>query len=501
MAVVEHVAGVMREWAQADPDRLLVTFDDEVLSAGALVARGEAFARDLSAAGVKRDDRVGFFDMTSPATLVTLYATSVLGAVFVPLNWRLTSAELLVLIDDAGVATLVVGDRAPLDLIAARPGLRSVHCGSLGNVDAAAPQLGELVCSSDSTAVQMYTSGTTGRSKGVLISHLNLVGKFRHPVEAWRMGADSMVLACMPLFHIGGLGWLIGALMLDASVVITPTAAPAQLVDAIRRLSVTHLFLVPAAVSAMLEIADGDQLPSLQVLVYGAAPMERGVLDAALDRLGCDLVQGYGLTETTGQVVSLSGPDHLRFRDQDMPTGRADEGIELTIRPLTDHADLAEVGVGEVLIRGDQLARGYWNVLGSSHPTHDDDGWFRSGDLGRIDADGYLTIIDRIKDLVISGGENIAPSEVEACLERHPMVREAAVIGAPSPRWGEVPVAIVVVAEGYELDRAELDDHCRGNLTTYKCPVDFIAAESLPRNATGKILKRELRDEYDSLAS
>ncbi len=479
------LAEVLRRVA-GSADAPSVAFGDDTRTLADELAAGDALVDQLLAHGVRPEDRVAVYDTTSPLVLRALYAAAVVGAVLVPLNFRWSREEVLAVLDDAAVTVVVVGPGAPHDLADAARVVREEP--SREPVVRRQVEHREIL-------VQMYTSGTTGRPKGVLISHDNLVGKFLREPNPWDIGSASVVLACMPLFHIGGLGWLVGALVRSADVVVAETAAPAMVLGAVRRHDVTHVFLVPAALAALVGAPGDSAMPSLTTIAYGASPMESWLLAAVMERWDVDFVQGYGLTETTGQVVSLSGADHRawRFRTGPWPVGRPDPGVEVAVRPVGDGDGVD--GLDELLVRGPQVAMGYRGI----GPVTDADGWFATGDLGRVDADGYVYVLDRVKDLIISGGENVMPAEIEQLLEGSGLVREAAVVAVPSERWGEVPLALVVGAAELGPDDVEqLHDLCRNRLAAFKRPAGIEVVAELPRNAVGKILKRELRDAWDA---
>lgn len=478
-----NVAEALRRVAAADGGPM-VCFGESGRQLSAELAAADGLVEVLVAAGVGVGDRVAVHDTTSPLILRSLYATAVLGAVLVPLNFRWSRGELTVVLEDAGVSVVIQGDGAPSDLSDLARVVR----------EAGSPVEGERrPVTHHGLAVQMYTSGTTGRPKGVLITHENLVGKFLREPNPWDIDRGSVVLACMPLFHIGGLGWLLGAVLRSADVVVASGASPAQVLEAVRRNAVTHLFLVPAALAALIESDHDTTMPSVTTIAYGASPMEPWLLAAAMERWPVDFVQGYGLTETTGQVVSLSGADHRawRLRPGPWPVGRPDPGVEVAVRPLPDGDP--DPDLNEIVVRGPQVAQGYWRI----GPVADQDGWFATGDLGRVDDEGFVYVLDRIKDLIISGGENIMPAEIEHVLESHPLVKEVAVVAVPSARWGEVPLALVVASSPDLIDAIDsLENLCRERLATYKRPIGYEVVTELPRNAVGKVLRRELRDAW-----
>jgi long-chain acyl-CoA synthetase len=349
--------------------------------------------------------------------------------------------------------------------------------------------------------VQLYSSGTTGRPKGVMISNDNLIGLLPLGAEVWEMSADSVVLVAMPLFHIGGSGWADVAHFIGARLEILREIDFGELVRLLSTGGVTHAFVVPAVLQFMQlvpGVGDAD-FSSLETVVYGASPISEDVLEASMKLLGCRFFQVYGLTETTGGIThlppddhDLSGPSRHRLRSCGLPGS----GVELRIVDVSTGDDVAADVPGEILVRSCQVMKGYWNNPKATHEAIDEAGWFRTGDVGSLDADGYLYIHDRVKDMIVSGGENIYPAEVENVLMSHPAIADVAVIGVPSDKWGESPRAIVVLADGERADEAEIIAFARERLATYKCPVGVDFTASLPRNPSGKILKKDLRAPY-----
>jgi long-chain acyl-CoA synthetase len=319
--------------------------------------------------------------------------------------------------------------------------------------------------------------------------------------ELWELSPESVNLAAMPLFHIGGGGWATAGMYEGCTTVVMRDLDPGALVGLIGKERITHGFLVPAVLQFMLMVPGVDQadFSSLRVLVYGASPISEEVLARSVTTFGCKFWQAYGLTETTGAVVNLppadhdvNGPNRHRLRSCGLPG----PGVEVRIVNTDTFADCEQGEVGEIWIRSPQVMKGYWNMPDETAKSIDADGWFRSGDAGYLDADGYLYIHDRVKDMIVSGGENVYPAEVENVLMGHPGIADVAVIGVPHEKWGETAKAMVVRKPDAEVTEQDIIDYARERLARFKCPTSVDWIDALPRNPSGKILKKDLRAPY-----
>ena len=315
------------------------------------------------------------------------------------------------------------------------------------------------------------------------------------------MGCHSQNLVAMPMFHIGGSGYGSSTMTVGGHTVLMREVNVAQAIEAIEKYRVTHTFLVPTVVQSILQAPEieGADLSSLHLLMYGAAPIGEVLLRRALARLNCQFMQAYGMTETSGTVVQLNPEDHALEGDRAgllKSIGRVEPWVELRIVDPTTSRDVATGSVGEIWLRSGMVMKGYWNNPAASRETLTQGGWLRTGDAAYQDAQGYVYLFDRFKDMIISGGENIYPAEIENALNAHPAVMEVAVIGVPHERWGETPKAIVVLRPGKRASEPELIAFTREHLARYKCPTSVVFAETLPRNASGKLLKPELRRLY-----
>jgi len=466
--------------------------------------RVAAVAAILRAEGVGPGDRVAFAAGNSAEVVDHLAATLALGAVFVPLNTRLSPAELRFIVDDAG-CKVVVADaamaahlepvRAELSaaLIGFGPGLPEGWRDEASLAPADVPALGQPVATApEDVAILMYTSGTTGNPKGVMISHGNLAATVQNLLLLIPFGADAGMLAMAPIFHVGAMALVMGALATGGRVVILRAFDPKAVFDAIEQQVVTFTFGVPAMLQMMTTDPRFERADLSKILIMCAgAPVPESLLELYLDR-GAKVTQGYGLTESTA-VVSLLESGFARAK-----LGSAGMPYPLTAVEIRDPDGrvITEPGVdGEIWIKGRNVVSGYWNRPEETAALHDEDGWLRTGDAGHLDAEGFLYITDRIKDMLITGGENVYPAEVEKVLAGHPAIAEVAVIGTPDEQWGEVVTAVVVTKPDQTLDLDELQTFARQHLGGYKVPRRMHLVDALPRNASGKVLKRDLRAE------
>jgi long-chain acyl-CoA synthetase len=499
-----RIAQVLRDRAAAHPDQVaLVGAGGVRQSYRELNERSNRLARFLLARGVTAGDRVAHLDRNAPAAAELLLAAAKVGAAIVPLNWRLADPELRALVDDCRARLLFCGP-AFHETASAITGDRVevVVC------DDDAPWL-ELDAPAedprrdgDAAAVvlQLYTSGTTGRPKGVQTTNHNLSKLTEGLGDYWTVDESSISLVAMPLFHIGGMGWLLVGLANGAVNVLVAEIEPASLLDTMEFERVTNAFLVPTVLQMLAAVPGAAQRDwsVLRSIAYGASPITTTVLKTVLRTFGCPLYQVYGMTETTGAVVQLSADDH----DPDGPrehlmrsAGKPYPWMELQIvEPGTD-TPLAAGEVGEVRLRGSSVTPGYFANDAETVRALSEDGWLRTGDGGYVDDDGYLFLTDRIKDMIVSGAENVYPAEVEEVLAQHPQVAEVAVFGVADERWGEV-VTAAVVARGEGRDADELVAFARERLAGYKLPRAVHFVDEMPKTATGKISKKDLRERY-----
>jgi long-chain acyl-CoA synthetase len=498
-----RVADVVRERAALRGDSVAIEHDGRTLTFAALDARSSRLAQALRGAGVRAGDRVAYLDRTAPEVIELLFAVSKLGAVIVPLNWRLAAPELAAVIRDSQARVLIAGSAyadVATELVDGRGQLVLVgdaYEAWLAGHPAADPGHGG---GAHEVIVQMYTSGTTGVPKGVLTTHRNLAAA-AETSPLWAFDGSTVSLTPLPMFHIGGIGWAFVGLWNGAKTILVREFDAVAVLETLERRRVTNAVFVPT----MLQMLTADEgaaerdFSALRSIAYGASPITTTVLKAALRTFRCPLFGIYGLTETTGAITQLDPTDH----DPDGPrehllrsAGRPYPWVELRIVDPDTGTRRGPREVGEVWLRAPNVAAGYFNRPAETASALTDDGWLRTGDGGYVDEDGYLFLTDRIKDMIVSGGENVYPIEVEEVLSQHPAVLEAAVIGLPHERWGEAVTAVIVRRSGCAVDLEELLAFARARLAGYKLPrrVEFV--EELPRTPTGKVLKRELRARY-----
>jgi fatty-acyl-CoA synthase len=499
------------------PHRTAITYGKISWTYGELSERVTRLAHGLRRLGVERGDRVAYIGPNHPALSETLFAAGLLGAIFVPLNTRLAPPELAFILDDAG-ADVLVWDASLADTVAAfRDEVTVRHHVVVGsNTQAGAlPEtqvgsgtaheyenllgegsdepLDENVDLDDVCMIQ-YTSGTSGPPKGVLLTHANISWNCYNILLDVDVITDEVSLVSAPMFHTAALNQLfLPTLLKGGMAVLMPRFDPEAAFELIARHRVTWMFGVSAMFLAMAQSprwADAD-LSSVRILMCGGAPVPESLIRTYQDR-GLTFLQGYGLTETSpGALFLRAEQSTLKIGSAGTPCFFTDVRV---VRP--DGSGVAPGEVGEVVVQGPNVSKGYWQRPDATEAAFGDGHWLRSGDAATVDEDGYFYIVDRVKDMFISGGENVYPAEVEQLLYQHPAVAECAVIGVPDARWGEVGQAVVVARQGADVSADEILASLDGKIGKYKIPKRVAFADALPRNAAGKLLKTRLREMY-----
>jgi acyl-CoA synthetase (AMP-forming)/AMP-acid ligase II len=496
----------MRHWAHERPDVIALKEGDRALTYAGLEQRTAQVVAALLAQGLKKGDRIAWLGKNSDLYFILLYGAARLGVVMVPIGWRLAPPEIAYIANDTRARLLFAG-----------PGFDDIACGVAGDlahvehiftstetrrwIDAA-QRVEFTPAGPDDAVLQLYTSGTTGHPKGAVLSNRNLFGLRRAASDAKLPWADwdvhELGLICMPCAHIGGTGLGVMCLVAGVPGLVLPEFTPDGVLDAVEA-GVTRFFLVPAAIQMVVNHprAATTDFSHLKYVIYGAAPIPLGLLKQCMAIFrGASFLQAYGMTETCGTIAMLPPEDHdpdgnARMRS----TGKALPGVEIKVVDADGAFATAGV-VGEIVTRSVGNMMGYWNMPEATTKTLDADGWVRTGDAGYLDADGYLFIHDRVKDLIISGGENIYPAEVENAIFGHPDVAEVAVIGVPDAQWGEAVKAVCVPKPGATIDEHDIIAWARKSIAGFKLPKSVDSIDLLPRNAAGKILRRELRAPY-----
>ncbi len=474
-----------------------------------LERRARQVANGLLHMGVQPGDRVAYLGKNSSAYFEVLVGAAKARAVMTPINWRLAAPEVDYVIGHCRPRVLFIGGGFEQMAAQVAPGLLQLECANGRNYstwrDRQLDSDPGLVASENETALLLYTSGTTGRPKGAVLTHRSLFG-LRAAMTApstdaepewYRWSAADVSLIAMPAAHISGTGWAIWSLMHGATGIITEEFDPHAVFDLMIEHRINKIMLVPTAVQIALSHPRARQadFSFLRTICYGGSPMPADLLREAMRVFGCGFVQMYGMTETAGTIVALPPEDHDPGSQRLGSVGLPLPGVEIAIRGA-DGQHTAAGQVGEIVTRSVANMQGYFLQPEATAETLDAEGWLRTGDAGYLDKQGYLYLRDRVKDMIITGGENVYPAEVEAALRDHPAIADVAVIGVPDEKWGESVCAIVVAHTDAPPDSQSIAKWARERIAGYKCPkhIEFVSA--LPRNASGKVLRRELRERF-----
>ena len=497
-----NFANIIFDNPAAADDAIALIDERRSVTFGQLRTRVGCLAAGLRQHGIEQEDRVTILLGTRIEYVEIYLATAMIGAIAMPLNTRLTPQEHTLLMQD-GAPKMLLADAewlsAALPMRAKVPSLQAIVSldsekpgGDLAyeTLLAQAQPLGlPLDLQPDDPAVLLYTSGTTSEPKGTILSHRNLIADIEQYQAFVGIPKGSVNLQVSPLYHAANIFTYVH-LLAGGTTIFMPKVTPEAIFNAIEKYRVNFMFTVPTVLYAMLDAPDRPQrdLSSLQTLEYGAAPIVGPRLESALAILGDRLLHAFGMTEVTSHASMLGKKDH---RTHPGSIGRPLPGVQMRIVD-DDRRPLGAEEIGELEIKGDNITKGYWrNTKATAETLHE--GWLATGDLARRDSNGYYYIVGRKKDLIISGGVNIYPADIEAVLAEHPAIAEVGVFGLPDPHWGECVAAAIVLRPGATADADELRAFVRGKLAGYKVPKEIRIIDALPRTGTGKVLKRELR--------
>ena len=502
----------LAHWAATDPDGEAMSYLGRTWSWAEWDERVRRAAGGLHALGIGRGDVVAFLDKNHPACVEISLAAGSLGAGNAIVNWRSAGDEVDFAVNDSGARVLFVGTELMPTVEAIRDRLtrveRIIEVTPEGGEDdayeawliASEPRPRGAEVSPDDVCLVMYSSGTTGRPKGVMLTHTNMIEHTVNSHDGWTFEPGDKSMVSMPLFHVGGSSYVLFGLHDGIASIMTREPDAASLAGAIMA-GANRTFLVPAVLAQVLQSGDDAVrlFGRLRSYTYGASPMPPPLLRAAMAAWpDTDFMQVYGLTEVAGVATHLLPDAHrdVAHPERLLSAGQPVPGVEVRIVDPGTLEDLPVGENGEIWLRTKQLMKGFLGREKETSEVVTEDGWFRTGDLGRVDDEGFVFVEDRLKDMIISGGENIYSPEIERVLAEHPAVMEVAVIGVPDERWGETVKAVVSLKPGAAATDAELIAFCREHLAGFKCPTSVDVIEALPRNPTGKILKRELRKPY-----
>ena len=500
------------------PERGCIVFDGKRWTYAQINDRTNQLANALAKKGVEKEDRIGLLHVNCNQYIEAYFAAAKLGAIFVPLNFRAKADELAYMIGHAEVKVLFVGERY-LDLVnSIRPQLPTVKeyisiegIGQLLYEDlirsAPSDETSSDIGDEDIT-ILMYTSGTTGRPKGVPLRHNAFVTYVLDNVEPASPEIEERNLLTVPLYHVAGIQAMLAAIYGGRTLVLMRQFEVKEWMEAIQRERATRAMLVPTMLKRVIDDPDFSKydLSSLKVITYGAAPMPFEVIRKAIQVIPwARFINAFGQTETASTITTLGPEDHViegteeekakKLKRLTSSIGKPLPDIEVKIVDEEGNA-LPPLGVGEILARGPRVMAGYWKDEQKTSQVMTPDGWLRTSDMGWMDEEGYIYLSGRADDMIIRGGENISPEEVEDVLQSHPKVEEGAVIGIPDVEWGQEPRAVVVLKKGESATPEEIMEHCRSKLAGFKRPRSVVFIDALPRNPMGKVLRKKLREEY-----
>jgi len=503
------LADISRQQAKLRPDAVALHYQGRDTTYAQIDRHASQVANGLVALGQRPHARIGYMGMNSDTFFEVLLGSFKANVVLVGINWRLAPPEVVYVLNDAGCETVFVGAEFVPMIEGVKP-----HCPKLKHIvavdgghatwpayrewrDKQSEKDPHLPIADDDDAIQLYTSGTTGHPKGVQLTNGNYMAFFQAAMDAkwgdFRPGETNLI--AMPNFHVAGTNMGLTTLAQGSTGIVMKTVLLDEILDLIEKFRIKNVFLVPAVILMLTQHPriKSANISSVKAMFYGASPIAEETLNAARALFkGCGFTQLYGLTETVGAGTALQPADHAGALLRSC--GKSYPGLEIKIFDAEDR-EVKTGEVGEIVIKGPTLMKGYWNKPDATAKSIKN-GWFYTGDAGFFDKDGYLFIHDRVKDMIVSGGENIYPAEVENALFGHPAIGDVAVIGVPDDKWGEAVKAIVVLKPNAHATPEDIIAYAKQRIAGYKVPKSVDFAHSLPRNPSGKILRRELREPY-----
>lgn len=502
------------------PDRDLILYGGKRFTFELINDRANRLANGLKDLGLKKGDVAGFLDVNCNHYVEAYFACAKLGVIFVPLNFRAKASELSYMIANAGASLLFVGEKymdMVTDLLSETPSVR--QCISLGPpkknytgydaiIESSAPDDPMVEIEDDDVTILMYTAGTTGRPKGVALKHSGFVNYVLNNVDPASPEAEERNLLTVPMYHVAGMQAMLAAVYGGRTLIIMRQFEVKEWMKAVQQEKATRAMLVPTMLKRIVDDPDfgNYDLTSLQIITYGAAPMPLPVIKKAIELLPwVRFINAFGQTETASTIAFLGPEDHVLTGTKDEINKKLKRLTASIGKPLADvevkivdenENILGPNQVGEILVRGPRVMSGYWKDEQKTAQVITRDGWLRTSDRGYIDEEGYIFLAGRSDDIIIRGGENISPAEVESVLDLHPDIEEAVVIGIPDPEWGQEPRAIVVLKKGSKTTMDDIIEYCRSKLAGFKRPRSVVFVDALPRSAVGKVLRNELRAKY-----
>jgi len=502
------------------PDRTAIVFEGRRYSFAELAQQANRLANALQGLGVGRGERVAILEVNCNQYVEAYYAVAKLGAIFVPLNFRAKAEELSYMLQNAEASLLFIGERYADMVDSFRAEIPSVrHIVSIGAKREGMLNYDELLASGspeevfadigdDDVTILIYTAGTTGRPKGVPLTHNSFAVYIMSNVTPADPDVEETNLLTVPLYHVAGIQAMLAATYGGRTLAIMRQFEVKEWMETVEREKANRAMLIPTMLKRVIDDPDfaKHDLSSLKVITYGAASMPLEVIKKGIEVFpGVMFINAFGQTETASTITTLGPEDHVvagteeekekKLKRLASSIGRAMDDVEIEIHD-EEGKPLLPGEVGEIVARGARVMSGYWKDEEKTAKALTKDGWLRTGDMGYMDEEGYIYLAGRGDDLIIRGGENISPEEVENVLYAHPAIEEAAVIGIPDPEWGQEPRAVVALKEGHQASAEEIIEFCRHRLSSFKRPRSVVFVDELPRTSTGKILKRVLREQY-----